>query len=307
MSYLVQTHNLTKTFTYLPGHDVVSKVNMNVPKGGIYGFLGPNGAGKTTIMKMMVNLFKPSIGSVEIFGEKVSNHSYKMLKRIGSIIETPAFYDNLSGKENLALYAEYMGFYSKGDVEKTLNLLGLSGAEHKIVGSYSLGMRQRLGIARAILTKPELLILDEPINGLDPAGVKAMRDLFLMLCHEYGITIIISSHIISEVEQIADTIGIINHGKLLEEITMDDIHEKSMEYIEFSTNDISAASYVLSHTLDIQNFKAINEQVIRIYGFPKKIDNLTAALVQNNIRVDSINQKSGTLEEYFLNMTGEAI
>ncbi len=171
---------------------------MHVKKGEIYGFLGPNGAGKTTVMKMLTNLWKPTAGSIELFGEKLTPTSYEMLKRMGSIIEFPTFYDHLSGKENLALHQEYMGYYNPGSIENTLEMLHLTDAGPKPVRDFSLGMKQRLGIARAILSKPELLILDEPTNGLDPAGMKQIRDLMKMLCTEYGITIIVSSHILSD-------------------------------------------------------------------------------------------------------------
>ena len=200
---------------------------MHVKKGEIYGFLGPNGAGKTTIMKMLTNLIKPTSGDIEIFGDKLTDTSYEVLKRMGTIIEYPIFYEKLTAKENLLLHCEYMGYYNKEAIDQALQLVYLTNIEDKPVKDFSLGMKQRLGIARAIMTKPELLILDEPINGLDPIGIKEMRDLFKMLCKEYGITILISSHILAEIEQIADTIGIINNGRLVEEISMENINRNS--------------------------------------------------------------------------------
>ena len=202
MSYILRTYNLTKAFDT---KEVVSNVNMSIKKGEIYVFLGPNGAGKTTVMKIITNLIKPTAGDIEIFGEKLTNTSYEILKRIGTIIEYPVFYEKLTGRENLELHCEYMGFHNKKVIDETLKLVNLGRIEGKKVKNFSLGMKQRLGIARAIITKPELLILDEPFNGLDPIGIKEQRELFKMLCEEYGITILISSHILSEIEQIADT------------------------------------------------------------------------------------------------------
>ena len=175
MPDILQTNQLTKT---IDGRDLVKNVSIHVKKGEIYGFLGPNGAGKTTVMKMITNLWKPTEGEVMLFGEKLTPTSYEVLKRMGSMIEFPSFYDHMSGKDNLKLHTEYMGYYMPGSVENTMDMLGLSEAAEKPVKSYSLGMKQRLGIARAILCKPELLVLDEPTNGLDPVGMKQLRDLF---------------------------------------------------------------------------------------------------------------------------------
>ena len=183
MSYILKTNNLIKTFG---NQEVVSNVSMNIKKGEIYGFLGPNGAGKTTIMKMMTNLIKPTSGEIELFGEKLTDTSYEVLKRIGTIIEYPVFYEKLTARENLELHIEYMGYHDMKTIDNALELVNLKNIDNKAVKDFSLGMKQRLGIARAITTKPELLILDEPINGLDPIGIKELRNLFKMLCKEYG-------------------------------------------------------------------------------------------------------------------------
>lgn len=205
MTYILKTSQLTKTFK---GKEVVSGVNMHVKKGEIYGFLGPNGAGKTTIMKMITNLIKPTSGEIEIFGEKLTDTSFEVLKRMGTIIEYPIFYDNLTAKENLDFHCEYMGYYDKKPIDHAIELVKLHNIDNKKVKEFSLGMKQRLGIARAISTRPELLILDEPINGLDPIGIKELRDLFKLLCREYGITLLVSSHILAEMEQMSDTVEI---------------------------------------------------------------------------------------------------
>lgn len=302
MPYILQTNNLSKA---VGGKELVKNVNLHVKKGEIYGFLGPNGAGKTTVMKMITNLWKPTDGSIEIFGETMTPQSYEVLKRMGSIIEFPTFYDHMTGYENLRLHCEYMGYYNHGCVENTLDMLELADAASKPVTNYSLGMKERLGIARAILCKPELLILDEPTNGLDPAGMKQIRDLLKTLCTEYGITIMISSHILSEIESIADTIGVINHGMMMKEISMKEIRQMSLAYIELSVMDTKKAAYVLTEKLGITNFKIIEDEKIRIYDNSVSTQELSKVLALNDVEVAALGKKAETLEDYFLKMTTE--
>jgi len=299
MSYILKTYNLIKTYN---GKEVVSNVSMNVKKGEIYGFLGPNGAGKTTIMRMMTNLVKPTSGEIEIFGEKLKNTSYEFLKRLGTIIEYPVFYERLTARENLELHCEYMGYHDKKAIDKALDLVNLKNIDNKMVKEFSLGMKQRLGIARAITTKPELLILDEPTNGLDPIGIKELRNLFKMLSKEYGITILLSSHILGEIEQVADTIGVINNGKLIEEVSMESIRESNTEYIQLVTSDSKKAAYILSNNLNISNFKVIDNGVIRIYinTVPQSI--ISKTLILNDVAIEAITKKNSSLEDYFLNL-----
>lgn len=304
MSYILQTHELTKK---IGGRNIVTNVSMHVKKGEIYGFLGPNGAGKTTVMKMLTNLWKPTEGSIELFGQKLMPDSYEVLKRMGSIIEFPTFYEHLSGKENLALHCEYMGYYNPGSIENALEMLDLTDTGRKPVKDFSLGMKQRLGIARAILSKPELLILDEPVNGLDPAGMKKIRDLLKMLCVEYGITIMISSHILSEIESIADTIGVINHGILMKETSMKEISESSLLYIELCVINIKKASYVLADKLGIDNFKIMDGGKIRIYDQKISVQELSKVLAINDVEITSVNKTAESLEDYFLKMTAEVM
>ncbi|WHY87364.1 ABC transporter ATP-binding protein [Neobacillus novalis] len=299
MSYIIKTNQLTKTYK---GKEVVSNVNMKVKKGEIYGFLGPNGAGKTTIMKMLTNLVKPTSGEIEIFGEKLTNTSYEVLKRMGSIIEYPVFYDRLTARENLELHCEYMGYYDKKAIDAALDLVKLKNIEDKSVKDFSLGMKQRLGIARSIITKPELLILDEPINGLDPVGIKELRELFHMLCREYGITMLISSHILGEMEQIADTIGVISDGKLIKEVSMDEIHEQNKEYIELAVDDVKKAFYVLDEILHLTNFKVVDASRFRIYDTGASQSEISKTLILNGVMIEEINKKNHSLEDYFLTL-----
>lgn len=302
MTYILQTNQLTKSYN---GKEVVSGVDMHVKQGEIYGFLGPNGAGKTTIMRMITNLIKPTNGEIEIFGSKLTDTSVEVLKRMGTIIEYPIFYERLTARENLALHSEYMGYYDEKAIEQALELVKLHNIDNKKVKDFSLGMKQRLGIARAISTKPELLVLDEPINGLDPVGIKDLRELFKLLCREYGVTLIVSSHILAEMEQMADTIGIIQHGKLVKEVTMKSINGEQTEYIEVTIQDVKKAVYVLEEKLKVRNFKVFDEQTIRIYDVDLTQAQLSKAFVMHDIGIDSINKKHSSLEEYFLNTMNE--
>ncbi|MCM3358765.1 ABC transporter ATP-binding protein [Psychrobacillus sp. MER TA 171] len=304
MSYILKTNHLTKVFE---GKEVVSSVNMNVQKGEIYGFLGPNGAGKTTVMKMITNLIKPTNGEIEIFGERLTDQSFEVLKRIGSIIEYPIFYDKLTARETLQLHCDYMGYYNQKEIEQVLDMVSLVNTGNKRVKEFSLGMKQRLGIARAIITKPELLILDEPINGLDPQGIKEMRDLFRMLSKEYGITIIVSSHILGEIEQLADTIGVINNGKLIQEISLEQLTRSQTDYIELVVQDIQKTSFLLSEKLLLVNFKLVDNHCIRIYDSTLTPQMISKVLYEHDIEIEAISKKTSTLEEYFLKLVNGGV
>ena len=302
MPFILQTNRLSKK---IGSKMLVTDVDIHIRKGEIYGFLGPNGAGKTTVMKMITNLWKPASGTIELFGERLTPKSYDVLKRMGSIIEFPVFYDHMTGRENLQLHCEYMGYYNTGSVENAMQMLNLTDAADQPVRNYSLGMKERLGIARAVMCKPELLILDEPTNGLDPAGMKQIRDLLKMLSSEYGITIMISSHILSEVESIADTVGIIHHGRMMKEIRMQDIEETNLNYVEISVTDENKAAYVLAEMLKLHNFKEFDNGKIRIYDHSVSTQQLTKTLALNDVEVMGIGKKAETLEDYFLKLTGE--
>lgn len=300
MDYIIETHQLKKVYK---DKVVVNDVNIHVKKGDIYGFVGPNGAGKSTLMKMLLNLVKSNSGEIVIFGNKVVGTDFELLKRIGSIIENPYFYDKLSAVQNLDLHCEYMGYHNKNHIEEVLECVNLSKDADKKVSQYSLGMKQRLAIARAILTKPELLVLDEPINALDPEGIREMRELFRKLNTDYGITIFISSHILSEVEQIADTIGIIQNGKLVKEISMSDVQKYQTDYVEVVVDNVGLAGYLLEHELGLQDFKIISEKQIEIYDLRKEVKELSTMFIQNGIGINSIGRKQNSLEDYFFQIT----
>lgn len=220
---IIKASNLVKTFN---DKTVIDNCTLNVKKGSIYGLLGANGAGKTTLFKLLTGLLKPTNGTIEILEKTTTDSAQSMLRQIGSLIDTPQFYQHLDAKDNLEIHLSYMGV--KGvDVMKTLSVVGLSDVERKPISKYSLGMRQRLAIARAIIHNPRILILDEPVNGLDPIGIKEMRTLFLDLVNINGMTILLSSHILSEIQHIADIVGVMVDGKIVEEVKLEKV---TMQY-----------------------------------------------------------------------------
>lgn len=222
MDNILRTYDLTKEYKKFTA---VKGLNMNIEKGDIYGFLGENGAGKTTTIRMIMGLIRPTSGEIELFSEKSSNKNRNFLQRIGSMIEYPGFYPNLTAKENLEIHRRMIGVQEKDSIEDSLKIVGIADVKDKQVKNFSLGMKQRLGIARALLHHPEFLILDEPTNGLDPIGIKEIRELIIDLCHKQGITFLISSHILSEIQQMATKIGIIHKGVLVEEISYEELQK----------------------------------------------------------------------------------
>ena len=230
MENIVEIKELFKT---IDKEEILSDINLQIAEGEIYGLLGPNGAGKTTLMKCMLSLLTITSGSIEIFGKDLQEHREEILSQVGSIIETPIFYENCTAKEILEIHAQYMGKnITELDIINTLRMVGLKNTTKK-VKEFSLGMRQRLGLARAFLTKPRLLILDEPINGLDPVGIQEIRNLLQLLSKEHGITILISSHILSEISQIADKIGVIKNGSMIEQVYMEELMKENIDLEEF--------------------------------------------------------------------------
>ena len=224
---------IKEVFKTIDKEEILSGINLQIAEGEIYGLLGSNGAGKTTLMKCMLSLLTITSGSIEIFGKNLQEHREEILSQVGSIIETPIFYENCTAKEILEIHAQYMGKnITELDIINTLRMVGLKNTTKK-VKEFSLGMKQRLGLARAFLMKPRLLILDEPINGLDPVGIQEIRNLLQLLSKEHGITILISSHILSEISQIADKIGVIKNGSMIEEVYMKELMKENIDLEEF--------------------------------------------------------------------------
>jgi bacitracin transport system ATP-binding protein len=299
--WVLETKALTKKYDK---QTAVDAINLHVPKGKIYGLLGRNGAGKTTTLRTVMGLIKPTSGEIDIFGKEAKENRKKIYPRIGSLIETPGFYENLTGNENLQILARLRGVHRLDAVEYALSRVGLDKEPRKKVSQYSLGMKQRLGIAAAIMHEPELLILDEPINGLDPVGIQEMRSFLGALCEEENVTIVISSHILSEIEQLAHHIGIIHQGKLLEEISIDDINKKNRRYIEFQVSNENKASVILEQQFNIFDYEVHEKGYIRVYSHLGQQGNLNKVFVQNEIEVSKIAINEDNLEDYFVKLIG---
>lgn len=297
MNNMIETQQLTKRFKLEP---VINQVSMNIKEGEIYGFLGPNGAGKTTLMKMLLNLVKPTSGKIFIQNQPIIPTSYEYLRNIGSLIEYPIFYEELTAQENLQMHCAYMGYKDQSHIKKVLDIVGLQQIEKKKVKEFSLGMRQRLAIGRAIVAKPKILILDEPINGLDPIGIKEVRELLVMLKQQYGMTILISSHIVSEIESIADTIGVLHQGELMEEISMHSLRDQQQSTIEMVVGDTKKAKRLLEETFNAK-VQVVNAGTLHIQQIDKKPSTLTKHLIMHGVDVDEVETVQKSLEEYFVN------
>jgi ABC-2 type transport system ATP-binding protein/bacitracin transport system ATP-binding protein len=295
--YVIKTNNLSKIYSK---NKVVNSINMHVEKGKIYGLLGKNGAGKTTTMCMLLNLTYPSEGEIFLFGKNPKKHSNEIYPKIGSIIETPGFYENLTAYENLEIIAKLRGDYNPFNISSVLEMVNLSQAKSKKFKDFSLGMKQRLGIAAAIMHSPELLILDEPINGLDPFGIKEIRALLKRLSHEFGITILISSHILSEIENLADVIGFMDNGVLIEEMSRDELFNRLDKFVEFEVSDIDLAVNIFKKLELRENIDfTVNGNIIRLYSHLNMRDKFNAIFVKAGIDVKKVNLCEENLEEFF--------
>lgn len=294
-TYVIETSNLTKKFGKFLA---VDSIDLQVPKGGIYGFLGPNGAGKSTTIRMLLGLMKETKGQVKVFGKSIKEERLAILKRVGSMVETPSYYAHLTAYENLEVSRKILGVEKK-EINRVLEIVKLADVQHKAVKKFSLGMKQRLGIAQALLGNPELLILDEPTNGLDPSGIIEMRELIKRLPEKYGITVLISSHILSEIELMATHVGIINKGKLLFQGTMDDLRDKQKTEIQLEVEPrADAEAYFneigISYKGD-QHFLYLDANLQ-----PFKVNR---ELIMNGFEVNQLMVKKHSLEEIFLSMT----
>lgn len=297
VDYIIETRNLTKRFGK---QTAVNSLDMKIEKGKIYGLLGKNGAGKTTTMCMLLNLSKPTNGEIFFFGKHYKQDPYDVYSKIGSIIETPGFYENLSAFDNLKVFAKLRGDYNKEDIEKALEIVSLTHAKDKKFKNFSLGMKQRLGIAAAIMHNPEILILDEPINGLDPMGIKEIRKLLKDLSEVYGTTILISSHILSEIEAIADVIGVMDGGLLIEEVSMNQLHEKLNKHVKFEVSDIDLACKILEKLTLKKNIDfSVNENNIHLYNHLDLRAEFNEQFVKSGIKVNEMSICEESLEEYF--------
>lgn len=298
---ILKTYNITKKY----GNQIaVNNVNMTIKKGEIYGFIGQNGAGKTTLIRLITGLIHKTNGDIELLGASSENELNKARTMIGSLIETPSFYNNMTARENLEVSRRIRNIPGNKCVDEVLELVGLKNIEKKKVKNFSLGMKQRLGIANAIMGNPRLLILDEPINGLDPMGIVEIRELLKKINKEKDMTILISSHILSELSELATTYGIISNGKLIEEITSQELKEKCRKYIDLKVDDTSRAVTILERKLGIDDYQVLSNKKIKVFSNLDNVGEVNSILSNSGIIVESIGVKGENLEEYFMNVIG---
>lgn len=298
---ILKTYNITKKY----GNQIaVNNVNMTIKKGDIYGFIGQNGAGKTTLIRLITGLIHKTNGDIELLGASSENELNKSRTMVGSLIETPSFYNNMTARENLEVSRRIRNIPGNKCVDEVLELVGLKNIEKKKVKNFSLGMKQRLGIANAIMGNPRLLILDEPINGLDPMGIVEIRELLKKINKEKDMTILISSHILSELSELATTYGIISNGKLIEEITSQELKEKCRKYIDLKVDDTSRAVTILERKLGIDDYQVLSNKKIKVFSNLDNVGEVNSILSNSGIIVESIGVKGENLEEYFMNVIG---
>lgn len=299
MEYIVETSGLSKKFKK---EYAVSDVNMKIKKGEIYGFLGPNGAGKTTTIRMLLGLMKPTSGSINIFNKNIKNDKLNILREIGSLVESPSYYPHLTAYENLEALRKILDVPSKR-IDKVLEIVRLTNAKNKKVKNFSLGMKQRLGIAASLLHEPKLLILDEPTNGLDPSGIIEIRNLIKQLPTEFDMTILISSHLLSEMDQLATSVGIISKGKLVFQDSITAMRKLAKQKVVLNVDDQEKAW---------RSLLAKGMQVEKQDGYiyleeheNKEIANAVRYLVQDGISIYRVEESKRSLEDIFLDMTSE--
>lgn len=301
-SYVIETNNLTKKYK---NQTVVDKLNMKVQQGEIYGFLGPNGAGKTTTIRMLLGLIRPTSGDIKIFSQNLTQNRISILSKIGSLVETPTFYGHLTGYENLEAVRRIIQVNNKKRVDEVLRLVGLSNVKDKKVKNYSLGMKQRLGIATALLNDPQLLILDEPTNGLDPAGIQEIREFIKEMPKKYEMTILLSSHLLSEIELIATQVGIIHKGNILFQDSINALRKESETKIRIKVDNPLQAIKCLEQSgikasfYTDQDILYIRESSSQVAGEANKV------LVENGFFVSRLEGVKKSLEDIFLALTGK--
>ena len=299
--FIIETRHLTKQYDTQKS---VSDLNIHVKKGRVYGLLGRNGAGKTTTMKMLLGLTEPTSGEIELWGKPLRGNEKEVLPRIGSLIESPGFYPNLTATENLRIFAALRGVPSRHAVKDALDLVGLPYRDKKLFSQYSLGMKQRLAIALAVMHDPELFILDEPTNGLDPIGIAEIRTFIRRLCDEGGKTVLLSSHILSEISLMADDIGIIDHGVLLEEESLSALESKNGRFIHLGISDAAQAARLLETVLHTGQFRIDDDKSIRIFDTSLSLSLLSETMVKGGVALYDLHLCENTLEDYFKRVTG---
>ena len=297
MDMILKTTDLCKNFK---GQMAVNNVSLNIRRNSVYGLLGPNGAGKSTILKMLTGILRPTSGSIEFDG-----HPWKRndLEHIGALIEMPPLYENLTAYENLKVRTTLLGL-DDARINEVLQIVQLTNTGKKRAGQFSLGMKQRLAIALAVMHDPELLILDEPINGLDPIGIAEVRSFIRELCDARGKTILISSHILSEISLLADDIGIIDHGALLEEESLAELEQKNSKHIRFTLSDTAQAARILERNFHENHFSIQDDHNLRLHNLDLPVGKIVTAFVENGLEVSEAHTCEESLEDYFKRVTG---
>ncbi len=299
---IITTRGLTKRF----GSSLaVDSLDLNVRRGEVYGFLGRNGAGKTTTIRLILGLLFPSAGEVEIFGQPVRPGRTRGFERIGSLVEAPAAYENLTVRENLSIRARLIGLRGRAEVDAAIELLTLGSVADTQAGRLSSGAMQRLALAGALLHRPEVLILDEPATALDPAGIRELRELLRHLSEERGVTVFMSSHILAEVEQLAGRIGIVHHGRLVEEIDMAEVRAQNRTHLEVRVSDSAKAAWVLEERLSIHDYQVGIGGVLRIYSHLDRPAEVNRALMDADVAVSRLALAEDQLEDRFLRLTSD--
>lgn len=294
--FVLKTNQLTKKFK----HDyALEHVNVSIKKGEIYGFIGQNGAGKSTFLRLVTGLSFPTSGAIELFGSNHASNMTEAQKRMGAIIENPALFPNMTAYENLEVHRLQKGIPGKDCIDKTLELVGLEDTGKKKAKNFSLGMKQRLGLAIALLSDPEFLILDEPTNGLDPMGIVELRQLIKKLNREKGLTVLISSHILSELHQLATKFGIIHKGKLVEELTAQELDEKCRQHLRIQVDQASQAALVLEHELMTTDFEVLSDGTIKLYDYLDDVRTVSKTLTKHGLVIEHLSQNGEQLESYF--------
>lgn len=301
---VIRVNNVTKTYK---GRKVIENASININRGEIYGFIGENGAGKTTLLRIISGLAGADKGEINLFGKTESKELTKMRKRIGVMIEAPAIYPYKTAEQNMELNRLVRGIPGKDCIGKALKLVGLEDTGKKLVKSFSLGMKQRLGIAMALMGDPEILLLDEPINGLDPTGIIEIREILKKLNKERGVTILISSHILSELYQMATNYGIIHRGKIIEEISSEELNKRCRKLLNIRVDDASKAAVIISEKLKSDKFEIMPDQVIHLYDFVDEPGKVNSILSKEGIIINEISTVGEELEKYYANRIGGAV
>lgn len=298
---VLKTKNLTKKYN---SNVAVDNATLEIKQGDIFGLVGKNGAGKTTLLRMITGLTMDTSGEIELFQETSREGLNKARMRTGSIIETPSFFPYLSARKNLEYYRIQRGIAEKNVIEDTLKLVGLEYTGKKKFKNFSLGMKQRLGLALAIMASPDLLILDEPINGLDPTGIVEFRDILIKLNRERNITIIISSHILSELAQLATCYGFIHDGRFIEQISSKELQEKCRSFVSIKVDSTEKASIIIENKLHSTKYEVLNGNEIRLFEYVDKPEVVSETLINNGVKIYSLNQMGTNLEDYFIDLIG---